>query len=173
MAAIDCLIEDPQPILDEAGILSVDPLPLTRGTTQESRLRPAMWRTEFEGASYMALVPGMLKDPFKKNRRLLPPKWRKEFLDELLHCLTAGQHQIWCGFQSSLAQALRFRPRAAIAEARGRPRSPYRPHFVVLRTYKARYSLPNASSTWLRSGSPMATRPTPDRPSKNSSTSSA
>ena len=46
------------------GILPVDPIPLTRGTTQESRLRPAMWGKDFEGASYMALVPGMLKDPF-------------------------------------------------------------------------------------------------------------
>ena len=157
---LDSLIEDPQPILNEAGILPLDSAPLARpapGEALEALLGLSSEDTgpgaaEVAAASYLGLLPGKFPGKVGTNLLILPPKVRKKFRAELLHCITAGQHQLWCAMQSAIAQVLRHERRSCIAKAKGRPRPPRRPYFVVLRTHKARFPpsthLQNLARLW-------------------------
>ena len=107
---LDALIEDPQPILDQAGIL---PLDAARPTRENTDLPSTL--------TYACLLPGEFPGPVGRNLKTLPLALRKQFREELLHCLIVGQYQLWRGTRSAIAQVLSYRRRAAIAAARGRP----------------------------------------------------
>ncbi len=172
---LDCMVNDPQPILDSVGLLPLDPTPLSRDSPAPEAdaewgfvAPPANLEAVAPGdphriatASYWGLLPRTLRDPLGKNLALLPTELQRAFSAELLHCITAGQHQIWCAVQCAIAQVLRYRRRAAIAVARSRPRPRYRPYFVALATPKARYPpskrILNLAKAWGPSKHPMAT----------------
>ena len=96
--------------LDSVGLLPLDSAPLSRdppATTADEEwgfeAPPANQEApapddphRLATATYWGLLPKTFRDPLGRNLALLPSELQRDFTAELLHCITAGQHQIWC-----------------------------------------------------------------------------
>ena len=162
---LDTLIEDPQPILDSCLLLPLDAAPPARpeSAPADALLPPAEDTVAVPTGSYYGLIPRRFVGPLRPNLELLPKKLKLEFLSELIHSLTAGQHQIWCAVKCAISQVLQFRRRRAIALAYQRPAPRKRPYFVALRTHKARYPpaqrFLNLAADWINTSKPADRNP--------------
>ena len=56
--------------------------------------------------SYYGLIPRQFVDPLRQNFQLLLTKLKLELLSELIHSLSAGEHQVWCAVKCAISQVL-------------------------------------------------------------------
>jgi len=161
---MDSFMEDEQTVLDAAGLLPLD-APRLRRDSPDLSLSEIL-RGQVAGhdpqntatLSYACLLPHTLKGKVGSNLSRIGSDLRRQFLNELLLGLSAGQHQLWLATQRALARSLNFLRRCAMAQAYNRPAPSFSPIFVNLSDDKARYPpglrLQNLAREWLPMGDP-------------------